>query len=174
MQSSRVPRLFLSALFYCITLELSLQAHTALHVTYGEMITNYYASCLANLSITHTNTKAHTDLAHRAFRLLGLNGRLAEVLLTSISTCSVATASDPIHLGCQWRGSKDKCCLFYKDVSLSQGNLSFHVQNKQYADIVRVHCNHLPVTLIFMNNLCHFMRKLEHMWDTFSYSEIHY
>lgn len=62
MQSSRVPLLFLSAHFYCITLELSLQAHTALHVTYGEMITNYCASCQENLSITHTNTqkRAHT------------------------------------------------------------------------------------------------------------------
>ena len=138
MQSSRVPRLFPSALFYCITLELSLQAHTALHVTYGEMITNYYASCLANLSITHTNTQKHTQIYRRAFRLLGLNGRLAEVLLTSISTCSVATVSDPIHLGSRWRGSKNKSCLFYKDISLSQpgGNFSFHDQNKQYADII--------------------------------------
>ena len=109
MQSGHVPRLFLSSLFCCVTRELSLQAHTQsmhVHVTYGEMITNYQVSCLANLSITHTNsTKAHArSCITQHFDMctaLGLRRKLAEVLLTLILTYSAATAPDQIHLGCQ-------------------------------------------------------------------------
>ena len=143
MQSSSVPPLFPSALFCCITLELSLQARAALHVTYGEMITNYYASCLANLSITHANTKKCTRgrITQRISTCLtprtlwevgrGVANFNQRTVLQQLPIWSILVVHE--------EDQRIKVVFSIKtSVSRSPGeSLCCRDQNKQYADIIR-------------------------------------
>lgn len=100
---------------------------TALHVTYGEMITNYCASCLANSPLLiQTRGSTHADVSQRAFQHVhdsevaagGWQRCVAKFNLNM--PCCNRRLAGLIHLCCQQRRSKDKSCLLYKDISLSQ------------------------------------------------------
>lgn len=106
-QSSHIPWRFLSALL-CFTLELSVQACTALHIIYSEMISNYVTTMPLALTLyyAYKYTKAHVD---------NIN------ICDTVGPCcwswqryfypSSLSLPHLMQFGCQWIRSKDKSCF---------------------------------------------------------------